>query len=437
MSKLLCCLIMAVVPCLLGAGEPQKDVRCTKLVWVLDRHVYGGHVPGGKLYAIMGELEACMLNCARAAFDRVPLLVSAHVVDNLLLVERNGTKGHLHKNNKEMLKAELAKIPEAVKKDYTADAVSEIARAQRYVAERYTPQFSWLSPERLSDFKTSKFCKYLKNESYVYYSKNPNLQLALILPKKKHVNKEQALRAEGFNEEEFAAVQVKTVDAGSIISSEDLLEYAGKPLDMSAFKKLFIVDHALRRNIYLEGHGNIGVIAQLGTEQCRQCISDLADVGCTSLAICSCHAGSPQNCEVYKGAKFLVLVFSVGDMVAYADISFGQKVTSQNFDSYFRKLQTYLQNGQPEDPYPQKEPKAVNDLCEALAALHVNCANNYPWIYFPGSSDLAHMSLLNGSIKDVEAKAVEAVMASGSQSEARPGGRCACTTCHIAYGYLS
>jgi hypothetical protein len=221
--------------------------------------------------------------------------------------------------------------------------------------------------------------------------------MLLVLPKKGAT--ENDLCVHGFMPNEFELVSKNALVEyfTRLYDSTDKVTSMSQSLDMTEFKRLFVVDRLLGRNIFLLGHGNIGVLAQLSYGQFRQLIDILNTVGCTSLSIFSCHAGAQKNLEIYQvPSNFLKIAFSVGDISArvwgYSDA--GQKNFS--ISSFFVKMQEYVQ---------QKDvssSEALELLCQAVAAIHVNDLHNYPWFCFPNDSTLIHLSQLIEKVKQTQ-----------------------------------
>lgn len=395
MYRLLCSICSLFVAFGLCAGQQPQERRYTNLVCILDRHGYGT-IPAGSLYGVMGEFEACMLSFAAAIHERQPILISDHIVKNVYDMLKY--KGKSDRNI--ALNKLVSGIPVAIKSKYLNQEDSELHKATRWLQGSYAP-----SLERLVNLKKiTKFKDTLLNKSTVFRTKAGSLHMLLILPKKGAT--ENDLRAQGFVPNEFELVPENALVAyfTRLYDSADKVISMSQSLDMTEFRRLFFVDSLLGRNIFLLGHGNIGVLAQLSYEQFRQLIDILNTVGCTSLSIFSCHAGAQKNLEVYQvPSNFLKIAFSVGDISArvwgYSDA--GQKNFSVS--SFFVKMQEYLQ---------QKDvssSEALGLLCQAVAAIHVNDLHNYPWFCFPNNSTLIHLSQLIEKIKQPAQSSAEAL----------------------------
>ena len=392
MSRFLCCLTLiscswGLYACHMPACESKK------LVCILDRNVYGG-IPAGSLYATMGYLEACMVICAQAFCEGIPVLASIHVVKNLLDIVH--FKGYRDREVRLMQQLEL--IPESIKKAYAQNHGSEVNHALRWLANKWV-----ISMQQLEDFKAQCTLRTtLKTKSFIYKTKNPNLQLMLILTKGQNQTPQEALRAEGFSEMEFDYIAKEDFDEFflHIYETSTDVESIAQPIDISAFAKLFVADSALRRNVILNGHGSVGNIAQLSVEQFKQFAQVLDARGCVCLGIISCYAGSKTNREAYKDVvNFPIIAFCVGDMVSLVRISFKTRDGNKDmcFLTYFDKLDEYLRQDAPQDA------RACDSLFKAVEAIHVNIPQNYPWVYFPHARSPMHLSELMDTVQAKDA----------------------------------
>ena len=393
MSKLFYGLIIAVFSSGLSASEQAAGATTKHLMCIFDRQVVEG-LPFGSFYATMGCFEACTLTFAKAYSEKMPIIVSAHIVKNLfdMTESRFGLQG-----KKIQINEQLTKISENTKKSAAKD--SEIDLACRFCDSNYR-QYS----ASLDAFKSvCKFKTALINESYVYCTKNPNLQLLLILPRFPGSTSDDTLRFAGFDEAEFEYITIDKVQGffATLYDTPDKVASIATPLDMTAFGKLFIVDSSMQRTIFLNGHGNNGIIAQLKTEQFKKFVGILDSVGCKCLSVFSCHAGSSYNFAAYQNEQhFPIIIFSVGNTVALSTISFSDKAghKSSIFVGFFNKLDDYLRQPNPQDP------AVMDSLFKAVELIHENDSHNYPWFCFPNQKPIHLSTLMDSAKKQVGAK---------------------------------
>jgi hypothetical protein len=395
----MCCLLYGICSLFVAfglcAGQQPQERRYTNLVCILDRNGYET-IPAGSLYAVMGEFEACMLSFAVALDEREPILISEHIVKNVYdMLKYKGRPDRYF-----ALNTLMSGIPDVVKSKHLNHEGSEIQKATCWLQGSYSP-----SMERLIKLKKiSKFKDTLLKNSTVFKTKTGSLHMLLILPKRGA--SEEDLRLQGFVPDEFELISKDVLNTyfTRLYDSTDKVVSMSQPLDMGEFRRLFISDHLLGRNIFLLGHGNVGVLAQLSYEKFRQLINMLNTAGCASLSIFSCHAGAQKNLEAYQvPSNFIKIAFSVGDIAARVWGYSGAGQKNFSFSSFFNKLQSYLQ---------QKDlssPEASRLLCEAVAAIHVNDLHNYPWFCFPNNSTLIHLSELIEKIKQPAPSSAEAL----------------------------
>ena len=131
MSKLFYGLIIAVFSSGLSASEQAAGATTKHLMCIFDRQVVEG-LPFGSFYATMGCFEACTLTFAKAYSEKMPIIVSAHIVKNLfdMTESRFGLQG-----KKIQINEQLTKISENTKKSAAKD--SEIDLACRFCDSNY------------------------------------------------------------------------------------------------------------------------------------------------------------------------------------------------------------------------------------------------------------------------------------------------------------
>lgn len=370
----------------LFASEPKLPIQPKRLVCILDRNSFG-IVPTTTLQESMHGLDATMAMCGKCIIEKLPILVNTHVLRSILRASELPISSS---ESYKFLDQTRTLLPQEVRN--LASRIPVVARALNW-----TPLDSAIHhSKKLSDLQQHyKLIEDVKQHYHLYETKHPNLQLVLILPKQGDDTPEKLLKDHCFDPQEFNYIDQTKCCLRAFLNqcyfSPHEAEHINNPLDIKAFGSLFSDMHKTPRHVLLFGHGNIGTIAQIPVENIRNFFSVMASIGCSSLSIDSCYAGSIMNMKACFSAYFPVIIFSVGNMISNTIISFDKKDDQTQFCSvatYCNGLDEYLQYQDPQSS------EAINCLCKAVEAIHVNDPHNFPWIYFPCKVKPVHLSEL-------------------------------------------
>jgi hypothetical protein len=351
----------------LYAAEEQANFQ--RLVCIFDRGVIGHMIPSGSLYALMGQSEACKNMLIACLKERVPVLVSVHVMKNLY--------DHLHysKLKSDVIQAVITEVLLRVNQVYMDMALpeSELKRAEE-----------WVGTSKQREYENLKI-KELLSKQLIFQTVHDNVQMLLILPCDGTVpvnKKADVLSKAGFNPQTF-----KQVGCGCtvlkklferIYDAPEKINAIADPISITELGALFTDDSTLRRNIVLIGHGAIGCVAQMSMENYALFLQMLGTKKCVSLGLFSCYASAPRNRTPYRGSlPFPIFLFSVGDTVSFSTTD------NQLFSltRYFQGIEDYVS-------HKQDDAQGIAMLKKALACIHCNIPHNIPWVYFPGRDGL-------------------------------------------------
>jgi len=347
----------------------EEKINFQRLVCIFDRGVIAQTIPSGSLYAFMGQSEACknmLISCLK---ERVPVLVSAHVMKNLY--------DHLRysKFKFDDIQIEMIKVLMRVDQVYMDAALPE-TELKRAV--------EWVRTNKQREHENLKIKELLSNQ-LIFQTVSDNVQMLLILPCDAPVpvpERAAVLTKAGFNPQAFKHVGfgctvLKKVFEHMYDAPEKIKAIAG-PISISELEALFVDDSTLRRNIVLVGHGSIGCIAQMSMENYDSFLYMLGTKKCASLGLLSCYASAPKNRTPYKGnLRFPIFLFSVGDTVSFATAD--DRLFS--LTKYFEGIEEYV-------CHEQGDESGIAILKKALVCIHCNVPNNTPWVYFPGRDGL-------------------------------------------------
>jgi hypothetical protein len=347
----------------------EEKINFQRLVCIFDRGVIAQTIPSGSLYAFMGKGEACknmLISCLK---ERVPVLVSAHVMKNLY--------DHLRysKFKFEDIQIEMIKVLLRIDPVYMDAALpeTELKRAAE-----------WARTSKQREHENLKIKELLSNQ-LIFQTVSDNVQMLLILPCDAPVavpERAAVLSKAGFNQQTF-----KHIGSGCTVlkkifehmyDAPEKIKAIEQPISISELDALFVDDGTLRRNIVLVGHGSIGRVAQMSMDNYDSFLHMLGTKKCASLGLLSCYASAPKNRTPYKGSlRFPIFLFSVGDTVSFATTD----NTLFSLTKYFEGIEEYI-------CHEQGDAHDIASLKKALAYIHCNVPNNTPWIYFPGREGL-------------------------------------------------
>lgn len=394
-------IVFSLLSLSLFASEPKQFVQPKRLACILDRNSFG-IVPTTTLQESMYGLDATMAMCGKCIIEKLPILVNVHVLRSIL---RTSELPISSAASYQFLDQTRALLPQDARN--LASHFPDISRALYWTPLDSEIQHS----KKPSDLQQHyKLIEDIKQNYHLYETKHPNLQLVLMLPKQEKDSPEELLIDHCFDTKKFNYIDQTKCYLRAFLNqcyfSPDEAEHINSPLDIEAFGSLFSEMHKIPRHVLLFGHGNIGTIAQIPVENIRSFFSVMASIGCSSLSIDSCYAGAIMNMQACFSAYFPVIIFSIGNMVSNTIISFDRKDAQPQFCSiatYWNGLDAYLQYQDPQSS------EAINCLCKAVEAIHVNDPHNFPWIYFPYKLKPVHLSeLMAPTISRPIAKAASA-----------------------------
>jgi hypothetical protein len=151
-------------------------------------------------------------------------------------------------------------------------------------------------------------------------------------------------------------------------------------INLQSFKKIFTSNPFVRKNFYLHGHGNEGLVANLKAPVYVEFLEFLNTISTNILYIVSCYSGGVNIRDVYQkkamdfttplNLNYFIYVGGVTDSVVYADTA------KMDFKKFFEVTHTFFS---PEGP---KMKKPLETIGEALWGKGLE---SIPLVRFPGS----------------------------------------------------
>lgn len=347
--------------------------------------------PAEELSARVGRLELMTGDLANALDQGVPVIAPDHLIKNIILLGWGCPSYHGIIDRSQW------------------DKLSEVA-SRSNACTNPSGKAVW----------DKKLPEKLMTRYNVYRSKDAQLPLTLLLPATYEPAKF------GINMSALNLLPPEQIIPTylNLYTQQQQINEIKKPINIDSLRTWFLMLSKIPKRVFLSGHGNIGIIAQLHKKEYVDFLKLNNDIGTEILVISSCYSGGGNLAQMHsftpkkaneetdellqketlkvndewlqdvKAINFIIAINSISDIESMGNLYFGTTnrhelsgATQLQFDSFFEEMDKYF--------------KGTGNLGKALSYVSGNTLQNLSSVRFPGSQGYFRPAILEKNMDTI------------------------------------